>query len=379
MIRMSKNITRNLSKISNFKEIEIPVPWGHISAKKYSRLQEVQQNSNSNSNSSNTNNSLTFDKTLPILCFHGWLDNSGTFDRLIPLIHDQHPDLEFICIDWPGHGKSSHRPDGTYVNSYIYLSDIARIQKSLNLKNFNAMGHSLGGNAILQYACVYPDVIKNLIRLDANGIVTNDPKDWLSSTARSIKQQLDYESTLGIREPNKYTYEQAKARLLKGTIIPSSIYEDSLDFMLERGLKDLNETDEKTGQKLYTFSRDVKLMVGPAGAYTREMAFEILKGHKNCHHNELAIMASDNAWYKRFIEHSPDQFQEDFENNYPMTFFEGHGNVNFQLVLAEGNHHVHLNCPEVFIDKLCGWIENPADSSGTTTGREYMEYYAKQN
>jgi pimeloyl-ACP methyl ester carboxylesterase len=38
----------------------------------------------------------------PILCLHGWLDNAGTFDRLIPLLPRE---FSYLAIDFPGELK----------------------------------------------------------------------------------------------------------------------------------------------------------------------------------------------------------------------------------------------------------------------------------
>lgn len=43
----------------------------------------------------------------PIIAIHGWQDNAGTFDPLIELLPK---DLSILCIDLPGHGRSSHIP-----------------------------------------------------------------------------------------------------------------------------------------------------------------------------------------------------------------------------------------------------------------------------
>ena len=45
----------------------------------------------------------------PWIALHGWLDNCGSFDRLIPYFPK---DQRVICIDIPGHGFSSHYPQG---------------------------------------------------------------------------------------------------------------------------------------------------------------------------------------------------------------------------------------------------------------------------
>ena len=69
----------------------------------------------------------------------GWLDNAGSFDKLIPLLssgelfRDPLPtspqnvltaDLYVVAIDLPGHGQSSHRPRGMPYHYVDYLGDI---------------------------------------------------------------------------------------------------------------------------------------------------------------------------------------------------------------------------------------------------------------
>lgn len=44
-----------------------------------------------------------------IIALHGWQDNCGTFDELIPLITTK---AVIVAVDFPGHGRSSHLPVG---------------------------------------------------------------------------------------------------------------------------------------------------------------------------------------------------------------------------------------------------------------------------
>ncbi len=52
------------------------------------------------------------DPQLPrLLALHGWLDNAASFDRLAPLLCGH---FHIVAIDLPGHGRSGHRPPGTW-------------------------------------------------------------------------------------------------------------------------------------------------------------------------------------------------------------------------------------------------------------------------
>lgn len=73
---------------SNFTEMKIPIPYGYIAAKVWGSLNQ---------------------DSVKVIAMHGYMDNAGTFDRLIPLLPDQ---FYVVAYDFPGHGFSSHVPYG---------------------------------------------------------------------------------------------------------------------------------------------------------------------------------------------------------------------------------------------------------------------------
>ena len=362
---------RSSSVITN---VSIPVPWGEIAGKKYERLSPVCSSPNKSSKSIN--------KSLPFLCFHGWLDNANSFNKLIPKIQKRHPDLEFISFDWPGHGLSSKRPDGTYNNITVYISDIYRILQHLNLNDtgFNSIGHSMGGNALVQFNCIFPNLNKNMIRLESDGFVTYKPDQLRDHMVRSIQQQVKFDNLLlnsSSKTDNKYTYEQAKARLSKGSswhgqYIPASVVNDSVDILLERGLKKLsNEFCPETNQQLYNFARDIKVILPSIPAFSLADATELIKtGYNECKHNELLIQATDNIWAQIGVKRNPDLWNI-WGQNMPYLLYSQ--NENFQMCCVEGNHHVHLNDPDVMTEKICDWIEDPGDRTGSIDDLELRE------
>lgn len=120
------------------------MPWGHIAGKWYGERD-----------------------TQPVLTFHGWQDNSGTFDRLVPLLPKTIP---VLCIDLPGHGKSSHFPVGMqYHIFWDYIPVVRRIVKHFGWKKVKLMGHSLGGAICFMYAASFPDDVSQYISIDLYG------------------------------------------------------------------------------------------------------------------------------------------------------------------------------------------------------------------
>lgn len=95
------------------------------------------------------------------MTFHGWQDNAGTFDRLIPLLPKR---ISFLCIDLPGHGRSSHFPKGMqYHIFWDYIPVVRRIVKHFRWEKVKLMGHSLGGALSFMYAACFPDDVSQFI------------------------------------------------------------------------------------------------------------------------------------------------------------------------------------------------------------------------
>lgn len=67
-----------------------------------------------------------------VLCIHGYLDNAGSFDTLVPLLPRN---LCCVSIDLPGHGWSSHYPPGTNMTLTHYTIAVERIVKHFGWKN----------------------------------------------------------------------------------------------------------------------------------------------------------------------------------------------------------------------------------------------------
>ena len=61
-----------------------------------------------------------------------------------------------IAIDLPGHGLSSHLPQGVSYHYLDGLQYIRRVARHLNLETFSLIGHSMGGGMSLMYSVTHP-------------------------------------------------------------------------------------------------------------------------------------------------------------------------------------------------------------------------------
>ena len=86
---------------------------------------------------------------------HGWLDNAGSFDTLLPLI--MKPRMTVLAIDFPGHGHSSHVAPVHYDAHIECMLAIQSVIRHYGWDKFTILGHSLGAIVGFVYAGVFPE------------------------------------------------------------------------------------------------------------------------------------------------------------------------------------------------------------------------------
>ncbi|XP_026463917.1 serine hydrolase-like protein 2 [Ctenocephalides felis] len=164
------------------KEFNLNVPWGVIAVKAWGNSDDK-----------------------PVLAVHGRQDNAGSYDRLIPLLPKC---FYYVCIDLPGHGKSSHYPIGMIPDFYDLLHSVKRVVDMLEWNEFIFMGHSLAARLGLHFAAIYPEQISKLIMLDAIDS-ENIPPDMYKYWFKIHHQEfMRVENLIMYGTPPKYTYEQ---------------------------------------------------------------------------------------------------------------------------------------------------------------------------
>lgn len=132
----------------NVEEIQLPLAHITLAAKRYGHA----------------------DKPV-ILALHGWLDNADSF---VPLAHafaqqKLFDKFQLLCIDWPGHGLSDHRP-GRYPLHWVdYIYDLQAVIHTLSQDTgpIILLGHSLGGIIASAYNACLAENIHKLILIEA--------------------------------------------------------------------------------------------------------------------------------------------------------------------------------------------------------------------
>ncbi len=101
----------------------------------------------------------------PIVLMHGLASSSHIWDLVAPLLA---PRFQVIAVDQRGHGQSD-KPDVGY-DLPTFVADLRGLIEALGLEQPTLVGHSWGGNLVLQYAVTYRDQVSHLAMVDGGFI-----------------------------------------------------------------------------------------------------------------------------------------------------------------------------------------------------------------
>uniref|UniRef100_A0A9J8DIW2 Serine hydrolase like n=2 Tax=Cyprinus carpio TaxID=7962 RepID=A0A9J8DIW2_CYPCA len=248
----------------------------------------------------------------PVLCLHGWADNSGTFSTLIPLLPK---DWRFVAIDFPGHGLSSHRPDGCLYTFPLYVADVRRVVEALQWKQFSIIGHSMG-NAL------YPEMVDAVVLLDTYGFLPTQMTDMFKNMRKGIDDQIHYDNKTDERKERVYTYEKAKERLKAANPFLS---DQSADILLERAVREVEGG--------FVFTRDFRIN---------------LVSHFNIFIHSFAFQLAKDGLFKMFT----------LPNGYGDRIQKSWTDQKATILNIEGDHHIHLNKPESVASIITDFLQS---------------------
>lgn len=182
--------------------INVPVPWGHIAVKECGNLEGR-----------------------PIFLMHGWLDNCGSFQPILPYFTANY---RMICIDAPGHGLSSHYPLGMMYQTLDCLINIRRVANYFNIKSFGIIGHSMGANYGLLFAATHPEAVDFLIMLDIAKPISRPLEATVTRARKGVDDFMSCEENSIQKLPKEHTLETATNRMIEG------MYQITLGHLLYR-------------------------------------------------------------------------------------------------------------------------------------------------
>ncbi|XP_066141388.1 serine hydrolase-like protein [Euwallacea fornicatus] len=277
------------------RELDIEAPWGKIAVKLWGNQNDQ-----------------------PVLTIHGLMDNAGSFDGLIPLL----PKHFYICIDLPGHGKSSHFPPYLPIHSEDYIMTYTIVMEHFKKEKFIIMGHSYGAQLGVLYSQIYPEKVEKLIILDSVYFMIRQVKYFKEDLEQKYDTILKLNTKQKNSKPPAYTYEEAVERIMKQRPFP--LTPQGARILVERMLVPI-------GDNKYNFSIDQRLKVVMNPVRDAKLAIKTLTNFPiMC--PVLIIFAKDN-YIQRYLMQ-------------PIIIFYKK-QKNFTIKFISGHHDVHLNTPEL--------------------------------
>lgn len=255
---------------------------------------------------------------------HGWLENAGAFDRLIPLLPKQ---FSYLAIDLPGHGYSSRFPNGCAYTGMGLVRLVEYIRRYFNWKSVSLLTHSLSSLVGFSYCTILPEHCDLMIGIDGITTPYREPDNAIKTYEDKIMRfwDIDFRNTTQQQTKGR-TYEELRDLLIMQT--QNSISAEVAHHILDRGLEISRDNPEK-----YCYTRDNRWV-----DYDRIMhepkVWINMAGRVNC---PYLLIECDKSY---FFE----------KNEFPKILadtIKQKMNDKFEYHLVKGLHHVHLTNPEI--------------------------------
>ncbi|XP_054459845.1 serine hydrolase-like protein [Anoplopoma fimbria] len=287
-------------------ELSIPVPWGQIKGKVWGP-----------------------DHGRPVLCLHGWADNCGTFNTLIPLLPNE---CRYVAVDLSGHGWSSHRSPGVFYSFPEYVMDVRRVVDALHWSQFSIIGHSMGGNIAGMFSALYPEMVDAVVLLDSYGFLPTDLKEMIKVMRQGMDQMVEFYKQTEDKK-RVYTYEKAVERLSAAN---PTLSEQSVHILLERGLVQVEGG--------MVFTRDFRINLKNIVRISLEQGLELQSRIKA---PVLVVLAEDG--FEKLLSGQ--------DKKIASAIVQAYKDRKHTVVTVPGDHHVHLNQPEVVAPLVSDFLQ----------------------
>jgi len=245
---------------------------------------------------------------MPVLAFHGWLDNAATFDHLAPYLNE----FRLVSLDLPGHGLSEHRSFGSSYHFSDIIVDVLEVLHVLGWEHFSLLGHSMGAGVASYLAGTIPEKICSLIIIEGLGSLAQDAEKMPEILRESAEQWQQLAHKKLPIYPDVETAVKVRHHV-------GGIEESSVRTLVARGLQPVDGG--------FTWRSDPRLKIKSRHYLTEEQACAFLEEITA----PVLLIEAENA--------KQDQWKELLRKRIPYV-------KNLQHRKVSGDHHLHLDNPQ---------------------------------
>ena len=145
---------------------------------------------------------VTPEKPLLVM-LHGWMDVGASFQFVVDALREER---HIVAMDWRGFGLTDNSGSDAYWFP-DYLGDLDALLDALSPDApVDLLGHSMGGNVVMNYAGARPERIRRLINLEGFGLPDSKPeqapvrlREWLDEL-KAPQQLKPYASLAAVAQ-----------------------------------------------------------------------------------------------------------------------------------------------------------------------------------
>ncbi|KAF2895366.1 hypothetical protein ILUMI_10820 [Ignelater luminosus] len=295
----------------DIEELKIPVPWGHVAAKAWGN-----------------------EKNIPVLMIHGMADNAGSFDQLVPYLPTK---FYYICIDLPGHGKSSHFPQYLPLHPLNIILTYKFIVNHLKRDKYIVIGHSWGGRTAIFFTQLYPEHVLKLVLLDAVYLQALSVDGFSQYTVGQFDQITEINDIILNSSRPTYSYDKAVEKIQQGRAYGQTLNKEAAEALFKR-----SSVAADNGQ--FYFSNDIRIKTFAVNLlYDKRFANNLIKALPiTC--PILFIIASESTVRLKRYKSIIDGLKKN--------------NTKCFVKKVKGDHDVHIKQPEVVAKLICNFLDN---------------------
>ncbi|MEW6996561.1 alpha/beta fold hydrolase [Colwelliaceae bacterium BS250] len=269
------------------------------------------------------------DSELPVvLCLHGWLDNAASFMPMFEHIKQHNSDLltqyQFVAIDWPGHGLSTHRSADAHYHFIDWSYDLLQLIDQQNWPSVNLIGHSMGGMVATLFTSAFNDKVNNLLLIEAIGLLTES-----ENPSEQLRKGL--QSRLNSSSKQKNVHKNLNAAV-KARMNVSDLPNDAAKLIVSRGLK--------TVEQGVVWRSDPRLRNTSPQRFSIKQALQVVANI----HCPVTLIVGDNGF---------DMIQTGIK------VFGEHIN-EFTLHSVKGGHHPHMESVNDTVNIVAEFLSSPS-------------------
>jgi len=228
-----------------------------------------------------------------IVFLHGYLESLVIWDSLAKELEEEY---FVVCIDLPGHGKSYTISEDPSLEKFG--DDVISVLNSLEVKNFQLVGHSMGGYLALSMLENYSKRIQSLVLFHSTCFADTDEKKLNREREMELVLSGKKESLFNISIPRLYSndnLETFSVEIEKSLQIALNTSDIGIVSALKamKGRPDRSEILAKTNVPV--------LLIG--GRNDNLIPFEIME-KMNQLSNGIKLVCLENSGHMGFIEES---------------------------------------------------------------------------